>query len=164
LTSLSLYEDLLGPGESLQLPAGSRVLYVASGAVSGLHAGEAYGSADALELKAGDDGATLLRWELTDWGVEDARLTVPVEVDPWGDYVLRCERVEGDARDSARGIACLLRGELLVDRTSMGAFEAWALPAEAEVATRDAAVVRVTVVPADDPAAVEPLAEGPVRL
>ena len=41
MTSLSLYEDLLAPGEELELAAGGRMIYVASGEIAGLHAGRA---------------------------------------------------------------------------------------------------------------------------
>ena len=35
MTWLSLYEDLLAPGEKLPLPAGARMVYVASGELAG---------------------------------------------------------------------------------------------------------------------------------
>ena len=123
MTSLSLYEDLLGPGEVLALPAGARIVYVASGELAGLHAGSAAFGTDEAELRAGGDGATVLRWELTEWSVDDAKLSAPVDLDPWGDYALRCER---DGEPPARqGIGCVLRGELLVDGERVQPFGAF---------------------------------------
>ena len=98
MTALSLYEDLLAPGEVLELPAGGRIVYVASGELATLHAGSAAFGDDEAALAAGRDGATVLRWELTEWWVEDAKLSAPVALDPWADYVLRCERDAGPAR------------------------------------------------------------------
>ncbi|MBA3348283.1 MAG: hypothetical protein H0T13_06950, partial [Actinobacteria bacterium] len=113
MTSLSLYEDLLAPGEELRLPAGGRIVYVASGELAGLHAGQAaFGSDEAL-VQAGSDGATVLRWELTEWSVDDAKLSAHVELDPWADYVMRCER--GAGRAAGPGVGCVLRGEVTVD-------------------------------------------------
>ena len=67
------------------------MIYVASGEIAGLHAGHAAFGADEAMLAAGTDGATVLRWELTEWSVEDAKLSAHVELDPWADYVMRCE-------------------------------------------------------------------------
>jgi len=128
VTSLSLYEDLLAPDEVLTLTAGARIVYVASGELASLHAGTAVFGTDEAELRAGKDGATVLRWELTEWSVDDAKLTVPVELDPWGDYALRCERDGG--RSHRQGIGCVLRGELLVDGERVQPFGAFAQPAD----------------------------------
>ena len=57
MTSLSLYEDLLSPGEKLDLPAGGRIVYVASGELAGLHAGRAAFGSDEATISAGKDGA-----------------------------------------------------------------------------------------------------------
>jgi hypothetical protein len=159
LTSLSLYEDLLGPNEELRLPAGSRILYVASGEVAGLHAGQAAFGADEALVTAGADGATVLRWELTEWSVEDAKLSAHVELDPWADYVLRCERATTEPATGA-GIGCVLRGELLVDGDVVSPFGAWVEPAELE---GSGSLVRVVVVPADE-AAAGALAQGSLHL
>ena len=75
MTSLSLYEDLLSPDEKLALPAGGRIVYVASGELAGLHAGRAAFGADESTISAGSDGATVLRWELTEWSADDAKLS-----------------------------------------------------------------------------------------
>jgi hypothetical protein len=158
VTSLSLYEDLLGPGEELRLPAGARIVYVASGEIAGLHAGSAAFGSDEAVLTAGADGATVLRWELTEWSVEDAKLSAHVELDPWADYVMRCERT-GD-RAGGPGIGCVLRGELLVDGDVVSPFGAWVEPADLDGGGTS---VRVVLVPAEGPAE-DALAQGPVHL
>jgi hypothetical protein len=159
VTSLSLYEDLLGPGEELRLPAGGRIVYVASGELAGLHAGSAaFGSEEAV-VAAGADGATVLRWELTEWSVDDAKLSAPVELDPWADYVMRCERGTIE-RAAGPGIGCVLRGELLANGELVSPFGAWVEPAELEGA---GSVVRVVLVPAEEPA-VAAVAQGPVHI
>ena len=113
MTSLSLYEDLLAPGETLELARGGRIVYVASGELATLHAGHAAFGAEEVVLAAGVDGATVLRWELTEWSVDDAKLSAHIELDPWADYAMRCERDGGAA--AGPGIGCVLRGELMVD-------------------------------------------------
>lgn len=159
MTSLSLYEDLLGPGEQLRLPGGGRIVYVASGELAGLHAGYgAFGSDEAL-VTAGVDGATVLRWELTEWSVEDAKLSAHVELDPWADYVMRCER-GSIGRAAGPGIGCVLRGELVVNGDVVSPFGAWVEPAELE---GPGSVVRVVLVRAEEPA-VAAVAQGPIRL
>ena len=168
MTSLSLYEDLLGPNEQLRLPAGGRIVYVASGEVAGLHAGQAAFGADDALVTAGADGATVLRWELTEWSADDAMLSAPVDLDPWADYALRCERaggVEPLRRATGPGIGCVLRGELLVDGELVTPFGAWVEPADVYgVGT----LVRVVLV-ADEQDAAErrfedSIAQGPVHL
>jgi hypothetical protein len=158
VTTLALYEDLLAPGERLELAAGDRMLYVASGEIGGLHAGSAVFGADGAALAAGRDGATVLRWELTEWSVDDAKLATPVELDPWAEHALRCERDGGRAR--GQGIGCVLRGELLVDGETVRPFGAYVEPAE--VSGRGS-YVRVVLVRAED-AGGEALAQGAVRL
>jgi len=168
VTSLSLYEDLLGPGETLHLPAGSRIVYVASGELAGLHAGTGAFGSDEAEVAAGSDGATVLRWELTEWSVDDAKLSAHLELDPWADYALRCERaggVEPLNRATGPGIGCVLRGELLVDGELVTPFGAWVEPADLYgVGT----LVRVVLV-ADEQDVSErrfedSIAQGPVHL
>ena len=158
MTSLSLYEDLLGPREVLTLPAGVRIVYVASGELASLHAGSAAYGRDEAELRAGRDGATVLRWELTEWSVDDAKLSRPIELDPWGDYALRCER-DGDLA-GRQGIGCVLRGELLVDGERVQPFGAFPQPAELY---GKGSHVRVELVRADELIG-DALAQGPVHL
>ena len=158
MTTLALYEDLLAPGETLELAAGGRIVYVASGELASLHAGTAaFGAAEA-ELAAGADGATVLRWELTEWSVEDAKLTAPVELDPWADYAMRCERGAGPAEGP--GIGCVLRGELAVDGETVQPFGAFVEPAD--VSGRGS-FVRVVLVRAEDSNG-DALAQGSIRL
>ena len=158
MTSLSLYEDLLGSGEVLTLPPGARIVYVASGELSSLHAGSAAFGTDEAELRAGKDGATVLRWELTEWSVDDAKLSAPVDLDPWGDYALRCERDGGSNR--RQGIGCVLRGELLVDGERVQPFGAFVQPAELY---GKGSHVRVVLVRAEEPIG-DALAQGAIRL
>jgi hypothetical protein len=159
MTSLSLYEDLLAPSEELALAAGGRIVYVASGELASLHAGHAAVGADEARLRAGADGATVLRWELTEWTVDDAKLCAHVELDPWADYVMRCERGVAE-RAAGPGIGCVLRGELTVDEELVRPFGAWQEPADV---SGSGSVVRVVLVRAEEPAA-EALAQGPVHL
>jgi hypothetical protein len=158
VTSLSLYEDLLAPGEELALAAGGHIVYVASGELASLHAGHAAFGADDARLRAGADGATVLRWELTEWSVDDAKLSAHVELDPWADYVMRCERVNGPA--AGQGIGCVLRGQLTVDGEVLHPFGAWVEPADLAGA---GSLVRVVLVAAEEPAA-EAIAQGPIHL
>ncbi|HWH06098.1 MAG TPA: hypothetical protein VNT23_06650 [Gaiellaceae bacterium] len=166
MTSLSLYEDLLGPGEVLSLPAGARIVYVASGELAGLHAGRGAFGTEEAQLEAGADGATVLRWELTEWSVEDAKLSAPVALDPWADYVLRCERAGGDRplrRAAGPGVACVLRGEVTVDGEPIVPFGAWVEPAELH---GPGLLVRVVVLPEgrDEPVPEASIAQGRVHL
>jgi hypothetical protein len=159
VTSISLYEDLLGPSETLQLPPGARMVYVASGELATLHAGHAAFGSDEAVLEAGADGATVLRWELTEWSVDDAKLCAHVELDPWADYAMRCER--GGSEAAGPGIGCVLRGELSVDGDLVQPFGAFVEPAE--IAGRGS-FVRVVLVRAEDPNGGEALAQGSIRL
>ena len=159
MTSLSLYEDLLAPGESLRLPAGGRIVYVASGELATLHAGTAAFGDDEAELAAGADGATVLRWELTEWSVDDAKLSAPVELDPWADYAMRCELDGGAA--AGPGIGCVLRGELSVDGELVQPFGAFVEPAE--ISGRGS-FVRVVLVRAEETDGAEALAQGSIHL
>ena len=158
MTTLSLYEDLLAPGETLELAAGGRIVYVASGELASLHAGTAAFGADEAQLAAGRDGATVLRWELTEWSVDDAKLSAHVELDPWADYAMRCERGAGPAEGP--GIGCVLRGELAVDGETVRPFGAFVEPAD--VSGRGS-FVRVVLVRAEDSNG-DALAQGSIRL
>jgi hypothetical protein len=165
VTSLSLYEDLLGPGEALDLPAGSRIVYVASGELAGLHAGNAAFGSDEARVAAGSDGATVLRWELTEWSVDDAKLSAHLELDPWADYVLHCERAGGAEplrHAPGPGIGCALRGEFVVDGDLVTPFGAWVEPADLD---GSGTLVRVVLVANEQDAAPEgSIAQGPVHL
>ena len=165
MTSLALYEDLLAPGQALELPAGNRVLYVASGDAAGLGPNAArFGSAE-VRGAAGPEGATVLRWELTEWEPEGAKLAAPVHLDPWGDYVVRCDRVDFPRGSVAYrhthpgpGIRCLLAGSLRieapgVDHTHLP-FDAWYEEAGQPVLatasdSAETAFVRVLLLPSE---------------
>jgi hypothetical protein len=167
VTSLSLYEDLLGPAETLHLPAGSRIVYVASGELAGLHAGTGAFGSDEAEVEAGSDGATVLRWELTEWSVDDAKLSAHLDLDPWADYALRCERaggVEPLRRATGPGIGCVLRGELLVDGELVTPFGAWVEPADLYGVGTLVRVVLVADGDASDRRFEDSIAQGPVHL
>jgi hypothetical protein len=158
VTTLALYEDLLAPGETLALAAGGRIVYVASGELATLHAGSAAFGADEALLEAGRDGATVLRWELTEWSVDDAKLAAHLELDPWADYAMRCERDGGPA--AGPGIGCVLRGELSVDGETVQPFGAFVEPAD--VAGRGS-FVRVVLVRSEDSNG-DALAQGAIHL
>ncbi len=159
MTSLSLYEDLLAPGEKLELSPGGRIVYVASGELATLHAGHAAFGADEAVLEAGADGATVLRWELTEWSVDDAKLSAHVMLDPWADYAMRCERDGGAA--AGPGIGCVLRGELSVDGELVQPFGAFVEPAEL---AGHGSFVRVVLVRAEESNGAEALAQGSIHL
>ena len=158
MTTLALYEDLLAPGEALVLAAGGRIVYVASGELATLHAGSAAFGADEAALEAGRDGATVLRWELTEWSVDDAKLAAHVELDPWADYAMRCERDGGPA--AGPGIGCVLRGELSVDGETVQPFGAFVEPADV---AGHGSFVRVVLVRSEDSNG-DALAQGAVHL
>ena len=165
MTSLALYEDLLAPGQAVELPAGNRVLYVASGDAAGIGPNEARFARDEVSGAAGPEGATVLRWELTDWEPQGAKLAAPVHLDPWGEYVVRCDRVDFPPGSVAYrhthpgpGIRCLLAGALRieaagVDRTYLP-FDAWFEDAGQPVLatasdSAETAFVRVLVLPSE---------------
>jgi hypothetical protein len=165
LTTLALYEDLLAPGQARGLPACNRVLYVASGEASSIEANQAWFGAGEAKVQAGHEGATVLRWELTDWEPEGARLASRVELDPWAEYVVRCDRVDFPPGAVAYrhvhpgpGIRCLLAGSLRIEdaggTTTYGPFEAWFEGAEHPVVataseSADTAFVRVLLLPGE---------------
>jgi len=179
VTTLALYEDLLRPGEVRALAAASRILFVASGTASSLGPDEAWsGDADA-RLDAGREGATVLRWEVTDWEPDGAKAAERVELDPWSDYVMRCERVElapgsSPATQAGPSVGCVLAGALRSEDEEgrgLSVLDAWSEGAHAgRTAASDlgATLVRVVLLPADSgPADGEQaivLAEQRVRL
>jgi hypothetical protein len=175
VTTLALYEDLLAPGERRSLAAANRVLFVASGEASSLGANEAWFGDGEARVQAGHEGATVLRWELTDWEPEG------LELDPWSDYLMRCERVQlepgsSPAGRAGPGIRCLLSGALRLSGPSartLSPLDAWyeeAHAAETTATESGAALVRVVVLPAEAPHDAQPgerttvLVEEPVRL
>jgi hypothetical protein len=91
--------------------------------------------------------------------VEDAKLSAHVELDPWADYAMRCERDGGPAE--GQGIGCVLRGELSVDGESVQPFGAFVEPAE--ISGRGS-FVRVVLVRAEDSNGGDALAQGAIHL
>jgi quercetin dioxygenase-like cupin family protein len=166
VTTLALYEDLLGPGEMQRLPAGNRVLYVASGAASSLGPNEAWFGDGEVTVAAGHEGATVLRWELTEWEPDAAKLAAHVELDPWAEYVVRCDRVDFPPGGVAYrhvhpgpGIRCVLAGTIRIESpdgvsTTYGPFDAWFEGADYPVVASGSessgtSFVRVLVLPKD---------------
>ena len=166
MTTLALYEDLLAPRECRELPAGNRVLYVASGEASSLGPNEAWFGDGEVTITAGHGGATVLRFELTEWAPDTAKLAAHVELDPWAEYVVRCDRIDFPPGGVAYrhthpgpGIRCLLSGALRVERLdgltrTYTPFDAWFEGADEPVVgtasdSTETAVVRVLVLPSE---------------
>lgn len=181
MTTLSLYEDLLGPGEVRSLQAANRVLYVASGEASSLGANDAWFGDGEARVEGGRAGATVLRWELTDWEPDAAKVSARIEVDPWSEYLMRCERVQlapGSAAgaQAGPGIRCLLSGSLRVagpEGRTLSPLDAWfegAHDTRTAATEAGASLVRVVLLPPDartgdaDGERTTVLVEGPVRL
>ena len=137
---LRLLEDRLVPGAGAALPARNRALYVLAGEVSlasgaaqrRLGAGGAWYGRAACSVEAGDEGATVLRWELAGAdaagggiggpGIDSrAVLSHPIDLVPGQAYLMRCDRVDfapgreaRPHRHQAGGIRRLIAGELEV--------------------------------------------------
>jgi quercetin dioxygenase-like cupin family protein len=134
--SLRLVEDRLATGahQARILPRLNRVLYVTEGeplvssgrAEGRVAAGHAWYGHERCELRAGDAGARVLRFELyrdrapePDGGTP--LLDHPIDLDPAAAWLMRCDRVDfepgGEAplhRHRGGGIRCLLRGTIEV--------------------------------------------------
>jgi quercetin dioxygenase-like cupin family protein len=134
--SLRLIEDRLAPGAGWEaaLPAGHRIIYVATGEVALAAGGEetrvaadqARRAAGPLSARAGAAGAHVLRFELvrqpppaTGGGI--AILEHPIDLDARAPWLLRCDRVDFEPggvalphRHRGGGIRRLLRGRLEV--------------------------------------------------
>jgi hypothetical protein len=137
--SLRLFEDRIGGGAWLGLPACPRVLYVRTGEVVLTHGGTAtrvgadrawHGSGE-VTVTAQGAGAVALRYELArgeaqappTWpGVASRPLLAhPIALDPATPYLMRCDRVDFDPGGEALphghrggGIRCLIAGEIEV--------------------------------------------------
>ena len=141
--ALRLLEDTLesDSGFAPPLPPCLRVVYVVTGSAA-IGAGRdgaefapnsAWFGTGPCELRAGTDGARLWRWELvrsshTDAGLargagvaSEPKRRDELELDPDGEYLMRCDRVDfpigGVAythTHAGPGTRCLLRGELRV--------------------------------------------------
>jgi hypothetical protein len=135
---LALHIDRPGAAP-MRLPAAIRVVYVAEGSASvdgaRLEANEAWHGTAAATVEA--PGAVLLRWELTaGTAAEGAALAAPIDLDPAGAYLIRCDRVDfppdGEAllhTHQGPGIRCLLMGAFAVEtdgeRIELEPYGAW---------------------------------------
>lgn len=103
--ALRVFADRLADATALALAAGPmRILYVetgrasvaASGTVASLCADGAWHGGGAVALRAGPEGARLLRFELAPAGPAEGALlqSPPLALEPAAPYLLRCDRVE----------------------------------------------------------------------
>ena len=172
---LRLTEDILSNGSDASLPAAPRMIFVAHGAVTiagrAFKADEAFSGEGAVTLKAGNEGATLWRWELLPVAGAGAavqgmvvreKLNASLDTLPKGELLLRGDSVAfppgGCAylhRHQGPGIRCLLEGGIRIDThgrsTSYGPGGAWYEtgpdPVFAQVADRPTRFVRVMILP-----------------
>jgi hypothetical protein len=146
---LRLTEDILSNGNEISLPAVPRMIFVAHGVVAigdrVLKADEAFSGEGAVTLKAGNEGATLWRWEFLSGSggasaapgmVTREKLTAPLETLPKGELLLRGDSVAfppgGCAflhRHQGPGTRCVFEGAIRIDThgksTSYGPGGAW---------------------------------------
>jgi quercetin dioxygenase-like cupin family protein len=183
---LRLIEDRFAPsvGYSGPLPPRNRVLYVARGELTVWQGGaEAAAGRDTAwfgdgecTAKAGTEGARVLRYELVTGSgsgtglpsgsvVESGLLLEhPIDLDPRGTYLMRCDRVDFDPGGEALphghrggGIRCLLMGRLDVKvgggpfrtmRPGDAWFESGREPVHAVAAKDDpTSFIRVSILP-----------------
>ena len=156
--TLRLYEDCLGARATPAAPLSglNRVLYAREGLASventttsaTLSQNSAFFSAEDISVRAGADGARLLRYELVSQaGATDGLLTgdhvtsrlvleAEMTLEPGDGYLIRCDRVNlppgGIAYTHTHqggGIRCLLNGGFVVEteghRTEIAPGEAW---------------------------------------
>jgi hypothetical protein len=132
---LRLYADRLAPGAALDLAAGAvRVLYVEDGyltaasfgTLAALAPNSAWFGASLATLRAGAQGARLLRFELVagegGGGERPLIASPPLALDPRGEYLLRCDRVEFPPGGIAyhhthqgAGLRCLVAGTIRIE-------------------------------------------------
>jgi len=174
---LALHVDRLAANGALPAPldAANRVVYVregdatirAAGQAATLAANSAWHGAVPCEITGGNDGATLLRWELLPAGPASAgaaTLAHAVELARPGGYLMRCDRVDFPLAGIAYththegpGIRCLLTGELRVNVSNVVVhaiepgeawFEAGPDPVLAHASEREpTSFVRVMILP-----------------
>ena len=110
------------------------------------------------------DGPAIV-WELSEYGSDGAALSVDVELDPWLEWLVRCDRVDfppgGVAYTHTHpgpGLRVLLKGRIRIDTQGesheYGPFEWWYETGPAPVyaaasAEEETAFVRVLVLPAE---------------
>jgi hypothetical protein len=174
---LRLTEDFLTDKGAISLPPLPRMLYVVRGALNigqrMLSQGEALFSEEPIAAHAGDIGATLWRWELSDprqpfvtnpsasvncW----PKLAAPLDALPPGELLWRGDSVAFPAggcaylhRHQGPGIRCLLEGSLRVDTAGQshnyGIGDAWFEsgpdPVFAQAGDRPTRFIRVMILP-----------------
>ena len=150
---LELFQHHVADGETLALPAATRVVYRAD-------TGEATFGTEPVELEAGH----VLCWELGEEIHRDSQLSATLPAAD-GDQLVRCDRVELPPGATAylhthrgAGIRCLVDGRFRVESGGVAQtierFGAWfengADPVEAHaVSETPAAFVRVMILPAE---------------
>lgn len=177
LPVLRLLEDVLANGASVALPARPRMMLVMHGsiAVAGriLHDDEALCGEGAVAFSAGDQGATVWRWELAageaDNGsaggagvVSHQKLSAQLNTLPAGALILRGDSVAfppgGCAylhRHQGPGIRCLVEGGFRIDSAGRSTcyapggawYESGPEPVFAQAADRPTRFVRVMILP-----------------
>jgi quercetin dioxygenase-like cupin family protein len=174
---LRLTEDFMTDRGALSLPALPRMLYVVRGSIMvgerDVRQGEVLHSEEALTARAGETGATVWRWELSDArgalatpevrGIDSReKLTQVLETAPQGDLLWRGDSVAfppgGCAylhRHQGPGIRCVIEGELRVDMNAQSHtykvgdawFESGSDPVFAQAGDRPTRFIRVMILP-----------------
>ena len=174
---LSLYEDIYANGASASLPPAPRLIFVVYGEIriSGrsFAEGEAWHGVGAARVRAGDAGASVWRWDLTEdpslslasVGVRSLpKISAILKTLPEGNLLMRGDSVAfppgGQALTHVHrgpGIRCLLEGGIRIDTqgrsTAYGPGGAWfeggpeAVFAQAAV-DRPTRFIRVMILPA----------------
>src|SRR5690242_12695230 len=173
---LRLFEDFMTDRGVLAVPAAPRMVFVVRGSVTvedrSIGRGEVWYGASAIAARAGDSGAILWRFELSNGNFAPAakssslatreKLCAPLESLPPGDLLWRGDSVAfppgGVAylhRHQGPGIRCLIDGELRVDtnghsntyRTGGAWYESGPEPVFAQAGDRPTRFVRVMILP-----------------
>src|SRR3954453_8153476 len=174
---LRLIEDFMSDRGTLNLPALPRMLFVVRGSITvgerELRQGEVLHSEEPLTAQAGEMGATLWRWELSDPSQPVAKLEAPgidsreklkrlLETLPAGDLLWRGDSVAfppgGVAylhRHQGPGIRCVIEGQLRVDtnghsqshKVGRAWFEAGPDPVFAQAGDKPTRFIRVMILP-----------------
>jgi len=175
---LRLCEDVLSNDAAVSLPALPRMIFAVYGLVAiadhELQAEAAWSGEGAITIKAGADGATVWRWELTPGEasggpaigtgiVSREKLSARIETLPKGALILRGDSVAFPAggcaylhRHQGPGIRCLIEGGIRIDAhgrsTSYGPGGAWyesgPAPVFAQAGSRPTRFIRVMILPA----------------
>jgi hypothetical protein len=173
--TLRLHEDVLANDAEVALPALPRMIFAVHGSITAadraLRDDEGLASEGAVRLKAGREGATVWRWELTAGDtcpaagagvVSREKLSARLDTLPKGELLLRGDSVAfppgGCAyrhRHQGPGIRCLIDGGIRIDTqgrsTSYGPgcpwFESGPEPVFAQAADRPTRFIRVMILP-----------------